>query len=189
MATKKKQRIQSVRGFIKKSLHKRHALIDHLVRRLNDLDEDYTFECWSDDPDECLIEELAADIKSTEDRLKKMSETNIVLSGKEWDKLLELKMFGDMGLYYWLDGIAIDIAFRSVLNPNEKYRLGWWIGGELMLFPLIPSGRKRRLITMIDRDDSSMYPCLKKVMVSEPSATKNPIDSRFLWNRNERRGD
>lgn len=189
MATKKKQRIQSVRGFIKKSLHKRNALVDMLVGQVNDLEEDLNLEYWAEEPDEETICELETKLSGIERLLEKTRLTSIVLNGLEWSKLLERKPFGDFTTAYYLDGVAVDIAHGNELNPNQKYRLGWWIGGEMMLFPLMPSGRKRRPVAIIDRDDKSMYPCLKKVMVSEPSAAKNPIDSRFLWDRNERRGD
>lgn len=188
MATKK-QRLISVKGFIRNNLHERHRHIDNLVGRLNDLEEECTLEYWAEEPNDELLEDLEVEIKEKRDLLEKVRQTNIVLSGKEWSTLLELKMFGDVGYYYYLDGISIDIAYRSDLDPNEKYRLAWWIGGELQLFPVHKRRQRKPIATVIDRDDSSMYPCLKKVMISEPSTVKNPVDSRFLWNRNERRGD
>lgn len=189
MATKKKQRIQSVRGFIKKTLHKKNTLVDSLVNLTTELEEDLNLEYWAEEPDEGLIDVLETKLSGIERLLEKTRLTSIVLNGLEWSKLLERKPFGDFTTAYYLDGVAVDIAHGNELNPNQKYRLGWWIGGEMMLFPLMPSGRKRRPVAIIERDDKSMYPCLKKVMVSETSATENPIDSRFLWDRNERRGD
>lgn len=187
--TNKKKRMSSVRGFMKNSLHKRNALVDELVRQVNELEEDLNLEYWAEEPDEETICELEMKLSGIERLLEKTRLTSIVLNGLEWSTLLERHQFGDFDTCYYLDGVAVDIAHGNELNPNQKYRLGWWIGGEMMLFPLMPSGRKRRPVVTIDRDDKSMYPCLKKAIVSEPSAAKNPTDSRFLWDRNERRGD
>jgi len=152
--TNKKKRMSSVRGFMKNSLHKRNALVDDLVRQVNELEEDLNLEYWAEEPDERLIDVLEAKLSDIERLLEKTRLTNIVLNGLEWSKLLERKPFGDFDTCCYLDGVAVDIAYGNELNPNQKYRLGWWIGGEMMLFPLIR--RKRRVVgrqTRVSRED------------------------------------
>lgn len=146
LMSKKKQRIKSVKGFIKKSLNKRNAIVQSVVNRYRDLYETLYVEYRSKEPDNRLIRQLEKDVNDTFIHLLDVCTTSLVLSGKEWKQVLtrphvNQECPGTLGL--WCGDIPIDCVYRQYLDSNEKYRLGWSIEGCLMLF-LVQERRNRK---------------------------------------------
>jgi hypothetical protein len=137
MSSKRMFKIKSTKNFLNKHLDHSHYTINQLNEQISDLYEMiYQNQDNNDNEDELLQE-----VNDLEMKKQKSMHTSITLCGWDWLKLLAFS--SENGYHYTTKNGDTYYVFpfrQASIDPNLKYRLGFWLGGEVTLFPV---GKRR----------------------------------------------
>lgn len=166
MSSKRINRRKNAKNFLNKHLDRIYDTIQKINDQIVSLYETIYQEQnnTGDNDNNELLQEV---IQLEEEKEKLMSSSNnILLHGHEWLKILT---YDADGYYYTTKGGDTYYVYpfrQASLDPNTKYRLGFWVGGEVTLFPIykkrvslsVTKIRRNRKMSREEKRDGGLMP-------------------------------